>query len=84
MVSDTTVLPVLDAQLGALTRTQAEILAMIAQGFTNSRIADLRGIDKKTVEMHVKNIYKALQIEVTADQNPRVLAALRFAEATSA
>lgn len=70
--------PEMNSGLGPLTRTQREILAMVAQGLTNSRIADVRGISKKTVEMHIKNIYDAMKIEVTTDQNARVLAAIRF------
>lgn len=69
--------------LDALTRTQSEILCLVAQGLTNSRIAVVRGISQKTVEMHLKNIYDVLEIEATTDQNARVVAALRFAKAMS-
>ena len=67
--------------LDALTRSQSEILGLVAQGLTNSRIAVVRGISKKTVEMHIKNIYEVLEIEATTDQNARVVAALQFAKA---
>lgn len=60
---------------------QSEILALLAQGLMNSRIAVERGISKKTVEMHINSIYDVLGIEATIDQNARMLAALRFAEA---
>ena len=66
--------------LDALTRTQSEILCLVAQGLTNSRIAVVRGISKKTVEMHIKNIYDVLGIEATTDQNARVIAAIRYTQ----
>lgn len=63
------------ANLAELTQREREILAFIAQGSTNSEIAESLTISVKTVRNHVSNIFNKLQV---AD---RAQAALRARDA---
>lgn len=49
-------------QLG-LTRREVEIVALIAQGFTNSSIADHLIVSPNTLKSHVRNIYRKIGVE---------------------
>jgi DNA-binding NarL/FixJ family response regulator len=64
----------LRGELKQLTSTQLEILRLASLGLTNSAIASRRGTNERTVEQRLKAIYQALNISVTSDANPRVLA----------
>ena len=46
----------------ALTPTQRRVLALVAQGLTNRRIADLLGVGVRTVENHRAHICKRLEL----------------------
>jgi DNA-binding NarL/FixJ family response regulator len=61
-------------ELKKLTATQLEILRLASLGLTNSAIASRRGTNERTVEKRLKVVYQALNISVTSDANPRVLA----------
>ena len=51
------------AQLpGGLTRREAEILALVAEGDTNRQVADRLVISEKTVARHLANIYLKLDV----------------------
>lgn len=41
-----------------LTKREVEILSFVAKGFTNKEIASAFSISPKTIEFHLKNIYK--------------------------
>lgn len=45
-----------------LTEREVEILGLIAQGYTNTRIAERLVLSPKTVRNHVSNIYSKLQV----------------------
>jgi DNA-binding NarL/FixJ family response regulator len=51
-----------DGHLARLTRRQAEVLELIAQGFTNAAIAHALVLTEKSVEKHVSSLYDALRI----------------------
>jgi len=53
---------------------QAEILALIAAGYTNAAIARERASSVRSVEMIVARTFRALGIDNDPDLNPRVLA----------
>ena len=55
--------PASHAKDNILTRRQLEILKLIAQGKTNSEIAELLFIGKTTVETHRKNMIRALKLK---------------------
>jgi len=49
--------------LNTLTEREFEILEILSQGKSNNKIADILGITENTVEQHLKNIYKKLNIQ---------------------
>ncbi|MGI6610256.1 MAG: LuxR C-terminal-related transcriptional regulator [Limnochordia bacterium] len=71
--------------LESLTPRQHEVLALIAQGFTNEAIADKLFLASKSVENHISQIYRQLNID-TSDPHtqPRVTAVLKYLRNTSA
>lgn len=46
----------------ALTPTQRKVLALVAQGRTNRRIAEVLGVGVRTVENHRAHICKRLEL----------------------
>jgi DNA-binding NarL/FixJ family response regulator len=65
--------------LARLTPRQQEVLAFIAQGFTNAAIAQRLGLAPSTVENQLNQIYQELGLgEEHANFNPRVRAALLY------
>ena len=73
-----------DETLGALTRREREILALMAEGRSNGAIAELCHLSPKTVESHVSRIFRELDIVQTPDDHRRVVAVLRYLRASSA
>jgi DNA-binding NarL/FixJ family response regulator len=45
-----------------LTERERELLALLAQGLTNSAIAERLSLSPKTVRNHVSNIFSKLQV----------------------
>jgi len=45
-----------------LTSREAEVLHLLARGCTYSRVADRLGMSVHTVESHVKNVYRKLDV----------------------
>jgi DNA-binding NarL/FixJ family response regulator len=66
-----------EAQI-VLTRAQAEILRLIAEGYSNSGIARLRGTSLRAAESLVQRTLQAMNIAADADHNARVLAVRRW------
>ncbi|PTW90756.1 DNA-binding NarL/FixJ family response regulator [Microbacteriaceae bacterium MWH-Ta3] len=64
--------------LDALTSTQLQVLRLVAQGYTNGEIARRRNTSARAVELLLKSIYATMQIDVSANLNPRVEAVRRF------
>ncbi len=64
--------------LETLTAREKDVLALMAQGLTNSGIAKRLWLSARTVETHVANIMIKLGLDERADDNRRVLAVLRF------
>lgn len=68
-----------DGSLARLTPRQREVLAFIAQGFTNAAIAQRLGLASSTVENQLNQIYQELSLgEEPLHFNPRVRAALLY------
>ena len=57
-----------------ITSTQAEILRMIADGLSNSSIAETRGITLRAAEALVQRTFAALGVNGDPSINPRVVA----------
>jgi DNA-binding NarL/FixJ family response regulator len=67
--------------LAALTARELEVLALVAEGWSNSGIARRLYISEGAVEKHVRSIFAKLQLGGTEEENRRVLAVLTFLDA---
>jgi serine/threonine-protein kinase PknK len=67
--------------LDTLTPREREVLAAMAEGYSNAGIARKLYINEGTVEKHVQRIFPKLQISETGDDHRRVLAVLTFLDA---
>ena len=50
------------AEQAQLTAREIDVLNAIAKGFTNREIAEIMGISAQTGPVHVRNIYRKLQV----------------------
>lgn len=67
-----------DPGLETLTPREREILAMIAEGRSNTAIASELGISKRAVERHINGIFLKLDLGESSDVNRRVKATLLY------
>ena len=67
--------------LGVLSEREREVLALMAEGRSNSGIARRLWVTEGTVEKHVRSILAKLSLPETNDDHRRVLAVLTFLEA---
>jgi DNA-binding NarL/FixJ family response regulator len=70
-----------DDPLSALSSREREVLALVAQGGSNSAIADQLWVTEGTVEKHVRSIMMKLGLEGSDKVHRRVLAVLAFLDA---
>jgi DNA-binding NarL/FixJ family response regulator len=70
-----------DGPLGELTDREREVLALMAEGHSNSGIAGKLFLSQKTVEAHIRQIFLKLGVRETPDYHRRVLAVLTFLRA---
>jgi DNA-binding NarL/FixJ family response regulator len=70
-----------DDPLADLTRREREVLALMAEGRSNSGIAHRLWITEGAVEKNVRSILAKLDLPVTEDDHRRVLAVVTFLEA---
>jgi serine/threonine-protein kinase PknK len=68
--------------LGDLSPREREVLALMAEGRTNSGIAHRLFITEGAVEKHVRSIMMKLRLPTTEDDHRRVLAVVKFLEAS--
>lgn len=66
--------------LDRLSGREREVLALMAEGRTNSAIAANLVISEGAVEKHVANIFSKLDLPATSSDHRRVLAVLRYLE----
>jgi DNA-binding NarL/FixJ family response regulator len=64
-----------------LTRREREILGLMAEGRSNQGIAERLGLETKTVEGHVGQIFGKFGLEPAPDDHRRVLAVLAYLRA---
>src|SRR5919201_1691742 len=67
-----------DDPLESLTSREREVLALMAEGRTNSGIARRLWVTEGTVEKHVHSIFVKLRLPETDDDHRRVLAVVAF------
>jgi DNA-binding NarL/FixJ family response regulator len=70
--------------LDELTKREREVLALIAEGRSNSSIADGFVVTVGAVERHVSSIFSKLCLRPTATDHRRVLAVLRYRDSSAA
>jgi DNA-binding NarL/FixJ family response regulator len=64
-----------------LTPREREVLGLMAEGRSNTAIAEELVITQRAVEKHVKNIFQKLRLTPADTDHRRVLAVLRFLDA---
>nr|WP_090932796.1 response regulator transcription factor [Nonomuraea jiangxiensis] len=68
--------------LEELTGRESQVLALMAEGRSNSAIARNMGLSHKTVEAYVRNVFDRLGLALSEDDNRRVLAVLAYLRAS--
>jgi DNA-binding NarL/FixJ family response regulator len=69
------------APLDELTEREREILALMAEGRSNAGICERLCLSTRTVESHVRTIFRKLALEEAHDDHRRVLAVLTYLRA---
>jgi DNA-binding NarL/FixJ family response regulator len=67
-----------NSPLDSLTRRESEVLALIAEGFSNAGVARELVVTVAAVERHVTSIFDKLGLQQSPDQHRRVLAVLNY------
>ncbi len=87
MVLDPAVVEGLRAQPGSplsrLTRRQHEVVALMAQGYSNAAIAGLLVLGVRSVENYVNAVYQQLSFSKVENVHPRVQAVLTYLRYTT-
>jgi DNA-binding NarL/FixJ family response regulator len=66
--------------LATLTTRERDVLALMAEGRSNSGIADLLVVSERAVEKHIGNIFSKLGLPASDADHRRVLAVLAYLE----
>jgi DNA-binding NarL/FixJ family response regulator len=64
--------------LGTLTAREHDVLALMAEGRSNSAIADRLAVSERAVEKHISNIFSKLGLPPSDSDHRRVLAVLAY------
>jgi DNA-binding NarL/FixJ family response regulator len=67
-----------DKPFGTLSPKHIDVLRLIATGYTNDYIAQLKGASQSTVERWTVEIFKGLGIDTKSNVNPRIEAVRQF------
>ena len=67
-----------DAPIARLTQREREVLALMAEGRSNSAIAQRLSVSEKAVGKHSTSIFAKLDLAPSEDDNRRVLAVLAY------
>ena len=59
---------------GALTRREEEVMALVAAGLTNAAIAEKLFLSKRTVDAHLRSVFRKLEVADEAGSSTRVKA----------
>jgi DNA-binding NarL/FixJ family response regulator len=70
--------PKRDDPLAVLTDREREVLALMAEGRTDRGIRETLWLSQKTVEAHVRSIFRKLDLPAAPSENRRVHAVLTF------
>jgi DNA-binding NarL/FixJ family response regulator len=64
--------------LEELTERERDVLALIAEGHSNTAIGERLFLSRKTIEAHISQIFHKLDLRESPDQHRRVLAVLAY------
>ena len=64
--------------LDELTEREREVLALVAEGHSNTAIANRLYLSRKTIETYISQIFSKLDLHESAERHRRVLAVLTF------
>ncbi|MEP6649676.1 MAG: response regulator transcription factor [Lapillicoccus sp.] len=67
-----------DHGVGLLTPRRLEVLQLMAQGYSNARIARALDITEKAVDRSIALIFQTLELPPSPDEHRRVLAVMRY------
>lgn len=67
-----------DPGLATLTPREREVLALMAEGRTNSAIAKSLVVTDRAIEKHIANIFTKLDLTASEEDHRRVLSVLRY------
>jgi DNA-binding NarL/FixJ family response regulator len=67
-----------DDPLADLTPREREVLRLMAEGLSNTAIAERMVVSERAVERHVTSIFQKLRLPAAADTHRRVLAVLAY------
>jgi DNA-binding NarL/FixJ family response regulator len=70
------------SNLAALTAREHDVLALMAEGRSNSAIADRIAVSERAVEKHISNIFSKLGLPPSDSDHRRVLAVLAYLSGT--
>lgn len=68
--------------LDRLTARELDVLALVAEGRSNSAIGEALAVAERTVQAHVASILMKLDLKPTEDDHRRILAVLTYLRAT--
>ena len=69
--------------LGALTPRELDVLALMAEGWSNQAIAQRLFLSERTIETHIGSLFAKLSLADSPDENRRVRAILAYLDARS-
>jgi DNA-binding NarL/FixJ family response regulator len=70
----------LHRRFAGLSRREREVLALLAEGYSNVGIARRLRLAERTIQAHVHHVLGKLDLPLTEDDHPRVRAALTYLE----
>lgn len=65
-------------RIGELSARELHILALMAEGYSNTGISALLHLSSKTVETHVRSIYRKLDLPASPRMHRRVMSVLLY------
>lgn len=70
--------------LARLTPREHQVLALMAEGLSNAMICSRLWVTEKTLESHIRSVYRKLELPPADRCHRRVMAVLAFLSATGA
>ena len=67
--------------LDVLTEREREVLALVAEGHSNGAIGEKLFLSRKTIDAHISQVFRKLDLRESPEQHRRVLAVLAFLRA---